>query len=141
MGPHLIARFDHLERALNRLHTLVQKVKSQKRFLVDLDAQDIAVRNIQVAIEAITDIANSLVANKGWRKPESSPDTFHILADSHIFSRSFAQKLADWVRFRNLLIHEYASIDYRIVWKAITIQLDDLRKAAEILANFLSEVE
>lgn len=55
----LQARIVHLTEALTRLEKLQQY--SKEEFLSDFRTSDAALRNFQIAIEALTDIANYLL--------------------------------------------------------------------------------
>lgn len=136
MAPDLIGRYAKLEKALKKLEKIRSQV-TKEEFLLNDDLQDIVDRNLQTAIEAIIDISNHLISERGYRKPESSVDIFRILAEQKIIEVDFSKTLEDWVRFRNILIHDYADIDYEKVYSILTEELNDLRHIASVLADEL----
>ncbi|RKY67002.1 MAG: DUF86 domain-containing protein [Candidatus Latescibacterota bacterium] len=135
MAPDLIGRFARLERALQKLDRLGSE-RSVEEYLKDDDLQDIVERNFQVAIEALIDLANHLVSVRAYRKPESNVDVFSVLEEEGVIDADLAGRMADWVRFRNILIHDYVMVDQRKVYRFLR-ELDDLRTMACILARHL----
>lgn len=67
------------------------------------------------AIEASLNVAHHLAASEGWEVPATSADAFRVLARHQVIERELAAKLALAAGFRNLLVHEYAEVDDRIV--------------------------
>lgn len=110
--------------------------RSVEDYLKDDDLQDIAERNFQVAIEALIDLANHLVSVRAYRKPESNVDIFSVLEEEGVIDADLAGRMADWVRFRNILVHDYIAVDPRRVHGFLG-ELDDLRTMARILARHL----
>lgn len=109
MAPEVVARFARLTEALRRLkaHAGVDL----PMFLGDADLRDIVDRNFQVAVEALIDLANHLVAARGLAKPETSAELFDILSGASLLPEPLAQALRGWAGFRNILVHEYARVD------------------------------
>lgn len=137
MAPDVVARFARLEEALRRLkaHAGVER----EAFLRDADLRDIVDRNFQVALEALIDLANYTVASRGLPKPETNAELFSVLAGASLLSERLARALRGWVGFRNVLVHEYARIDYELVHKALTAELDQLEEAARVFAGLLKD--
>jgi uncharacterized protein YutE (UPF0331/DUF86 family) len=67
------------------------------------------------AIEGCVDVAHHLCASESWAAPASNADAFRILARHGVIDQGLGDKLALAAGFRNLLVHEYAVIDDRIV--------------------------
>lgn len=135
LNPDIISRFSRLERSLKKLDKIV-KTTTKEKFLKDDDVQDITERNLHIAIEALIDISNHLISRKGFRKPESNVEIFDILLEGSFITKELAGKMKKWVRFRNILVHDYADIDSAKVYEALA-ELDDLRDVAKILAEKL----
>lgn len=89
-------------------------------------------------MEALIDLANHLISERGYRQPQSNSDVFIVLAEQGIISEAFAQTMGDWVRFRNLLVHDYAVIDPARVYIILTSELGDLEAIVQVLARELS---
>lgn len=79
------------------------------------------------AIEGCIAVAQHLCASEGWGPPGDNADAMLRLAQHGVLDTSLATTLASAVRFRNLLVHEYAVIDdERVV--AYLDRLEDLER-------------
>jgi uncharacterized protein YutE (UPF0331/DUF86 family) len=70
-------------------------------------------RWLQVAIEACIDLADHVVASEGWTPPESSRAAFLALAAHGRIDGALATRLGRAGALRNLLVHDYVSVDRR----------------------------
>jgi len=137
LAPEVVARFARLEEALRRLkpHANVER----DSFLRSADLRDIVDRNFHVALEALIDLANHLVATRGLPKPETNAELFDVLTRASHLSESLGRRLRGWVGFRNILVHEYAQMDYELVHKALTVDLEELREAGRVFGELLAD--
>ena len=117
-------RLDALESYLDRLRSLGEAQESD--YLANPGIHDLAARYLHLAIEASIDIANHWIADQGLRTPESNRDTFTVLEDADEIGTALADRMRGWAGFRNILVHDYISIDHRIAYAAIRDELDDL---------------
>lgn len=85
-----------------------------------------AERYLQLAVECIIDVAAHVTARRGYRMPDTHRDLFRTLAEHGIIDAGFAQRLANWVGFRNILVHDYCEVDVNIVHRVLTTELQDL---------------
>lgn len=98
-------------------------------------------RNFQVAIECILDIGNHIIAEQGFESPDDSSDIIRILGDEGITPGDFAEKVKGLAGFRNILIHEYTGIDYKLLYSYLTNRLDDFREFAKHFSIYLNKEE
>ena len=99
----------------HRLRRVAAKRPSSARTLASSeDLQDILARNLSLAIQACIDIAYHLCAAQGI-VPETSGEAFAELARRGSIPRTLAQRMQRAVGFRNVLVHEYAEVDWKIV--------------------------
>ena len=82
------------------------------------------------AIEGCIDVGHHLAAAERWGAPDSNADTFRLLAEHGVLAPELAHRLGRAVRFRNVLVHQYAVVDdERVV--AFLDELGDLRAFVE----------
>ena len=117
------ARLHELSRRLKRI--AVKKPASLRQLTQDEDLQDIVSRNLELAIQACIDVAAHLCGAYG-AAPTSSGEAFSALADQGLIPRALAQRLRRAVGFRNVLVHEYAEVDWKIVLRVIERDTKDL---------------
>ena len=99
---------------------------SESEFVATPTVHDLAERYLHRAMEAALDLANHWIATQGLRTPESNRDTLSVLEEGGEIDASLAERLCAWAGFRNILVHEYISIDHRITYRAIQEDLSDL---------------
>lgn len=66
------------------------------------------------AIEGCVDVAHHLCASESWAPPASNADAFRVLARHRVIDQGLAASMGRAAGFRNLLVHEYATIDDRV---------------------------
>lgn len=74
------------------------------------------------AIEACLDVAQHVCASEGWGPPSTNADALVVLGRHGVLEPDLARRLARAVGFRNVLVHEYVTVDDAIVER----RLDDL---------------
>jgi len=94
-------------------------------------------RNLHLAIESLLDISNFIIANYGFRQPESYGDIIEILKDEKVIPLQLAKKIEKLPAFRNILVHEYLVIDRKLVFEKINNSLSDLEEYMQCLVSFL----
>lgn len=95
-------------------------------------------RWLQVAIEACVDIAAHVVADEGWTPPTSARASFEVLALNGRIPADLAQRLGSAAALRNLLVHDYATVDLSRLAAVVRDDLDDLRRFAALATSWLA---
>lgn len=100
----------------------------------NIDLQDIISINLERAVQQCVDSAMIVLSNSGAGVPETMSEAFDQLETIKVISKDVCLWMQKAVGFRNLLVHAYRKIDWRIVWDVITNHIDDFRTfAAEIM--------
>jgi uncharacterized protein YutE (UPF0331/DUF86 family) len=94
-------------------------------------------RWLQVAIEACVDIAAHVIGDEGWTPPATARASFQILAGHNRIPPDLAQRLGLAAALRNLLVHDYASVDVARLASVVRDDLGDLRAFASFAASWL----
>lgn len=82
-------------------------------------------RGLQISIECVLDIANIIISSLNIEKPDTYRDTILALSKISILPQSFAKNIANMVSFRNILVHDYMSVDENIMLDILKNHLDD----------------
>ena len=132
MSDLLITKQQSVELSIRRARDTWGK-ESDLPFEKDYDKQDIIILNLQRACEQTLDIANHMIRMKklGW--PRDTADSFTLLKKADIISAELEKKLIGMVGFRNIIVHEYQEIDYKVVEQVVKKQADDLIEFASII--------
>lgn len=104
-------------------------------FAQDRTRQDAAVLNILRACETALDLANMLVGEKRLGVPQSSRDTFRLLADAGLIDAGLCLRLQRMVGFRNIAVHQYQMLDVAVVESILRRDLGDVLRYAETIAR------
>lgn len=82
-------------------------------------------RHFEKIVEAAVDLAFLVIREKNLKKPEDDKAVFDVLRDNKIISKKLCEKLKDAKGMRNILTHQYGSIDDEIVFHSITEELEN----------------
>ena len=123
---------DSLIRCLKRVQTKTPLTLSDLE--KDIDAQDIISLNIERAVQVCVDIANHLIAYTELPAPITMAQSFKTLEKAGILKTSTATRLQKAVGLRNILVHQYKVIEWKILWQVITTHLEDFD-------HFLKEID
>lgn len=96
-------------------------------------------RLIQIAIEAAIDTCGLLVAGMRLGLPGEEDDLFEKLAAAGVVAEEMAGGLRRMKGLRNILVHEYARVDDRIVHETLRSGLPDLEEFARQVTRSLRE--
>ncbi len=89
--------------------------------------------NTRIAIEALLDVGLFIIASMGWEPPTSYREVARILDMHGVLDQREARILEGLARLRNLIIHAYADIDYKIMLEAV----DDINVLEHIMGRML----
>jgi len=116
-------RLDTILERISRLKT-IQKL-TEEQFLSDEIMQSFAERNLQIIAQAVIDICTHLVAHNHWGSPKTYTDAVKVVAHHKIIESDLADRLIDFVKLRNVLVHLYLVIDLKIVYHSVKVILTD----------------
>lgn len=94
-------------------------------------------RYLSLALECVFDVGEMIISLKGLRKPESYREVIEILGEGKILSKKFVEKFAPAGGFRNVLVHGYAKVDVKKVYKFLQENLTDFEDFAKQVARYL----
>ena len=108
---------------LRKLTELDEYLKQMKEFSSvtleeysrDWKVQRIVERTLQMMIETCADIANHIIADRGYRTPDNYGDTFRVLHENGVFKNDLFEIMLKMARFRNIVVHQYDKVDEAIV--------------------------
>lgn len=103
--------------------------------LLPIDVEDITVLSLTRAAQAAIDLGAHIVSTEGYGLPSSVAETFSLLAQHGVIAPELADRLRGMVGFRNIAVHDYQTIDPRIVESIVQTRLDDLRTFAAVVAR------
>ncbi|RLF05342.1 MAG: DUF86 domain-containing protein [Thermoprotei archaeon] len=117
-------RIDIIERNLKEIRDILKLKKMRYR-------DELALKHALLeSIEACIDIANHIIATKGFRRPTDYKDIFVVLEENKIVPKGLSRKLQEMAKFRNVLVHRYATVDMN---KLVQIAKKDIKDVNRFL--------
>ena len=115
----------------SRVKGHLQRIREKRdmnldKFLDDIDAQDIVLFNLQIAIQNCIDIASHIISDEGLGVAGSTSEIFYILQENDYINAQLTEKIISAVGFRNLVAHEYGNLDLKNVYKIIHEDIEDI---------------
>jgi uncharacterized protein YutE (UPF0331/DUF86 family) len=121
----------------NKLRVIEEKVELIQSWRIDsfqklqsnLMLQSAIERALQVAVEAMIDIAERILALKKIPPQKSSSGSMQKLQELHILKN--ASDYEEMIRFRNFIVHRYDKIDQEIVYRIVSKMLPRFNQFVE----------
>jgi uncharacterized protein YutE (UPF0331/DUF86 family) len=131
-----------IEEKLEALRRCVVRIEdkcpdSVERLAADPDAQDIVALNLVRAVQLCVDIASHILAEADVPAPQTMGEAFERLAALGWLNAETAERLKKAVGFRNIAVHNYQTIDWRVVHDIRTRHLGDFRDFAAAISRRL----
>lgn len=123
-GPLVLGKIAAIERSVARARE--EFAAAGGTFRNDFTRQDAAILNILRACESAIDLANILIRERGLGIPQSSRDSFKLLADAKLVTADSSARLQRMIGFRNIAVHQYQALEPAIVEAILSRDLDDL---------------
>ena len=134
MNPLVLGKIASIERSVARARE--EFLRAGGDFARDFTHQDAAILNVLRSCETAIDLANIVVRDRNLGVPQSSRDSFRLLADASIIAEDLSERLQKMIGFRNVAVHQYQTLDLRIAEAVIERGLDDIlafcRRLAEL---------
>lgn len=137
-----MVRPEVLQRRLRKLDEYLEILRRLRRyhfeeFIQDPERYGSAERFLQLAIEALLDMGNHVIADLGLGEVRWYSDIPAILAERAGLEPELKEKWIRMIGFRNILVHEYMEVDRRIVYEILQTGLKDLERLRRFFAAFL----
>ena len=114
-------KIDKIREYLSELEDI--RPESYEEYIKDKKTKAACERYFEVIVEAVVDLAFLIIKVKGLRIPEDDKKAFDVLADEKIISKELASRLKDAKGMRNIIAHEYGTIDNEIVFEAVAKEI------------------
>jgi len=137
-----MARAEIIRKRMNRLDEYLTILKNLRKysfeeFIEDPERYGSVERFLHLAIEAVIDMGNHIIADSELGVVNWYSDIPKILAEKEFISTELEEKWIRMIGFRNALVHEYIDIDRRIVYDVLQNNVKDLEELKRAFAQFL----
>ena len=110
---------------------------SRERFLADRKEQWAAAYGLQITVQALLDAGAHLLSAAFQEAPREYGEIVPQLVRRGVLSQELGQRLLQVSGFRNVLVHEYAAVDYDLVHRKLQ-SLTDLGEFAAAIDAWLA---
>lgn len=131
----IVAKLGRLDEYLGYLKE-IQKAK-RSIFVSDHHFYGLAERYLQLSIEILLDIGKLIIISERLRKPEDNRDIFVVLNENKVISPRLGNRLIGIANFRNILVHDYESIDREIIYRKLQKNTPDFTDFKKEILRFL----
>ena len=140
MAPLIVAsKLEALRESLARIELRTPPTAAE--LASDPDLQESVILNVARAVQSCADIGSHLVSGSDRPVPSTTRGVFEALHALGAIGEDTAVRLAQAAAFRNLAIHRYEDIDWKLVHRACTESLDDFRAFAREIEASLERAE
>jgi uncharacterized protein YutE (UPF0331/DUF86 family) len=125
----LVTDGDLVSKKLSLIEISVQELRTLARpeeIENDVREERFVERTLQIAVQAVIDVATHIVADERLGEPRTNREIFDLLKRYGWISPDLALSLQDMAGFRNILVHGYDAVDLTIVQRILANNLDDL---------------
>lgn len=129
----LLSKASTIERCLGRI--LEEYRGHEAELETNFTRQDALLLNLLRACEASIDAAMHLVRLHKLGLPQESREAFRMLEQGGVLTPDLSLRLQKMVGFRNIAVHNYASLDIAIVRAIVEERLDDFREYSRLLIS------
>ncbi len=131
----LSSRLSALEGYLTELRSF--RTVSRERFIREPALHHLAERYLHLACESVLDIAQHVIADRGYPQASSYRNAVEVLGEEGLIDDDLSERLQRWMGFRNILVHLYLEIDHGRVYDAIQEDLKDFETFAASMTQLL----
>ena len=136
MDRELVAeKIESLRRCVERIK---ERCPEQLDVLEEsLDYQDIVTLNLTRAVQLCVDIGSHYLSGSTNPPPQTMGETFVQLNKEGVISQELADRMCKAVGFRNIAVHNYDAINWKIVHQVCRHHISDFQDFARVFAIML----
>jgi uncharacterized protein YutE (UPF0331/DUF86 family) len=132
----LLSRMEQINKHLEKMAPF--ETLNYQEFIKDNVAQDVVEYNLFQMINHLIDMIQHIVVDEQYGYPRTAYDAAQLMHDKRLFSKKDLETFKKMIGFRNVVGHDYLSIDKEIVYGILTKGKRDVQRiVSKIAKNFL----
>lgn len=132
----ILKRVEQIEKHLDRIRPFASL--SYDAFITDSTTQDVVEYNLFQVVNHLIDIFQHVVVDEEYGFPETAYEAAQILLTKGILGQGEAEIFKQMVGFRNVVGHDYISINKEVVYEILIHGEKDIRALlTRIVSKFL----
>lgn len=130
-----IQKIDDKLDLIGRYHDeLMEDLPPEREFINNRVPRRSIEKTVELIADAIVDVAMIIISAKGFEKPIEACESITVINKREILSEKLSVNIKNLIRFRNLLVHQYAKIDEKR-------EYHDISENHEDMIDFIKEIE
>ncbi len=132
---------DKIKEVKNYLKQLMSiKPDNLDKYIADFNTKAACERYFERIAESMFDLAVLIIKEKGLTLPNENNESFEILKKENIINSDLARKLKEMRGMRNIIAHQYGTIDDELVYSAISQELyNDVNMFVKLIDKLFKE--
>ena len=135
----ILRKLAELEEYLKQIHEF--SAVTAEEYAGDWKTRRIVERTLQIVIELCIDIAGHIISDRKLRVPVSYADTFTSLWEAGLITPDTLDIMGKMAKFRNVVVHQYESVDTAIVIMILRDHLDDFLVFRNAVLKMIDDVK
>lgn len=131
-----------IEKKLAFVETCVAELRRLGRpelIATDVREERFVAHTLQLAIQAMLDVASHIVSDRRLGEPETNRQLFALLARESWIPQGQVPMLEKMVGFRNVLVHGYQAVNLQVLQDVVEHRLPDLLDYVEAVRERLRQ--
>lgn len=134
--PDLIQkRLRKLDEYIHMLEKL--RANSRESILNDPFIYGNVERYLQLAIQAVIDVCNHVLADRNINGVFEYRDMIERMGKENLLPEDYAKRIASMAGLRNILVHEYLEIDRDKLYNILQTRLNDFKEFGKHIAKMI----
>ena len=120
---------DLIEKKLAFIETCLRQLRDlcqPERIPVDIREERFAAHTLQIAIQAVQDVASHIVSEGRLGEPETNRALFDLLCANGWLDPELSGMIQRMIGFRNIVVHGYQHLNPTLLQDLVVHRLDDL---------------
>jgi uncharacterized protein YutE (UPF0331/DUF86 family) len=124
------------EQVLHHCDRLARRTQlSATQLAADEDLLNTVLMDLQQAIQACIDLAGHVCVDDSLGAPGTPAEAFALIARQGAIDDALARRMTGAAGLRNLIVHQYTTLDLERLVQVVRNDLDDLRHFVAALGN------
>ncbi|UUV18837.1 DUF86 domain-containing protein [Fusobacteria bacterium ZRK30] len=134
----VLSKIESIERCIKRIDEIYG---GEIERLNDYLYQDAIVLNIQRACQQSIDLSMYLCSKLAFGIPKSSRDSFALLKENGILTEKTSNLMEKMVGFRNIVIHEYQSVELEVIKFIVKKGREDFLSYTKEILTYMKKID
>src|SRR5690606_23485163 len=133
----VVQRLDRIQDLLAQMRDIGVPAAEQLRD--DLVTRYALERLATLIVDAATALNSHITSRLIQRVATTYAESFDLVAEAGVLEHAFARRIRTSAKLRNLLIHDYADIDYEVLSSTLSQLIDDYETYRRQVARWLKD--